>query len=253
MFFTVLKLEFIKIKQSKIISLIFIAPLLVIISGIMNLSSYFTPEYSNAWEAMFIQSALVYAYYLLPLSLIVICVLLFGIETKAKGISKMLVLPVPRWMLSMAKLCVLIFYLFLEMLFFLFVFVLAGWIMMQGSQIQETLPIFYLLKWCFYLFVSRLPSLACIYFITLFFEKPALSIGLNFLCVIPSVLIANTKFWIFYPYCYSGYLVSRLLHEFNQSTTDAPFSYSAFLVYALLIFLILAIASAWAFGRKERK
>lgn len=28
---------------------------------IANLSSYFTPEYTNAWPAMFVQSALVYA------------------------------------------------------------------------------------------------------------------------------------------------------------------------------------------------
>lgn len=253
MFFTVLKLEFIKIKRSKIIGLVFIAPFLVIISGIMNLSYYLTPEYSNAWAAMFIQSALVYAYYLLPLSLIVICVMLFGIETKAKGMNKMLTLPIPRWMLSTAKLCVLIFYLFLEMLIFLLVFVLAGWIMIQWKRIQETLPILYLLKWCLYLFISMLPSLACIYFITLFFEKPSLAIGLNFLLVIPSVLIANTKLWLFYPYCYSGYLVSRSLHEFTQQTADSRFSYSAFLLYALAIFFILVLASVWAFGRKERK
>lgn len=73
-----LRIEFMKVKRSKIIPLIFIAPLLVVISGIANLSSYFTPEYTNAWPAMFIQSALVYAYYLLPFSMIVVCVMIAG-------------------------------------------------------------------------------------------------------------------------------------------------------------------------------
>ena len=70
-FLDLLKIEFIKVKRSKIVPLIFIAPLLVVVSGVANLSNYFTPEYTNAWPAMFIQSALVYAYYLLPFSMIV--------------------------------------------------------------------------------------------------------------------------------------------------------------------------------------
>ena len=65
-FLDLLKIEFMKVKRSKIVPLIFIAPLLVVVSGVASLSNYFTPEYTNAWPAMFIQSALVYAYYLLP-------------------------------------------------------------------------------------------------------------------------------------------------------------------------------------------
>ena len=83
-----------KVRRSKIIPLIFIAPLLVVISGVASLSNYFTPEYTNAWPAMFIQSALVYAYYLLPFSMIVVCVMIAGRETGNNGILKMLALPV---------------------------------------------------------------------------------------------------------------------------------------------------------------
>ena len=72
-FLDLLGIEFMKVKRSKIVPLIFIAPLLVVTSGVAALSRYFTPEYTNAWPAMFIQSALVYAYYLLPFSMIVVC------------------------------------------------------------------------------------------------------------------------------------------------------------------------------------
>ena len=71
-FLDLLKIEFMKVRRSRIIPLIFIAPLLVVSTGIANLSRYFTPEYTDAWPAMFIQSALVYAYYLLPFSMIVV-------------------------------------------------------------------------------------------------------------------------------------------------------------------------------------
>ena len=52
-FLELLKIEFMKVKRSKIVPLIFIAPLLVVASGVASLSRYFTPEYTNAWPAMF--------------------------------------------------------------------------------------------------------------------------------------------------------------------------------------------------------
>ena len=61
-FWKLLKIELTKVKRSMIVPLIFIAPLLVTGSGVASLSMYFTPEYTNAWPAMFIQSALLYAY-----------------------------------------------------------------------------------------------------------------------------------------------------------------------------------------------
>ena len=103
-FLDLLKIEFMKVKRSKIVPLIFIAPLLVVVSGVASLSNYFTPEYTNAWPAMFIQSALVYAYYLLPFSMIVVCVMIAGRETGNNGILKMLALPVSRCALSIAYL-----------------------------------------------------------------------------------------------------------------------------------------------------
>lgn len=165
-FSELLKIEFMKCKRSKIVPLIFIAPLLVVSSGIANLSSYFTPEYTNAWPAMFIQSALVYAYYLLPFSMIVVCVMIASRETGNNGILKMLALPVSRYALSAVKFCVLIFYLFMEMVVFLAVFVIGGLIATKTMGVTETLPIFYLLKWCFSLFLTMLPCIGTMWAIT---------------------------------------------------------------------------------------
>ena len=123
-FFALLHMELRKVKRSKIVPLIFIAPLFVVASGVANLSSYFTPEYTDAWAAMFIQSALVYAYYLLPFSLIVVCVMIAGRETGNNGILKMLALPVSRYALSLAKFLVLLLFLLLEMAVFFAMFVI---------------------------------------------------------------------------------------------------------------------------------
>ena len=252
-FLELLKIEFVKVKRSKIVPLIFIAPLLVVASGIANLSNYFTPEYTNAWPAMFIQSALIYAYYLLPFSMIVVCVMIAGREMGNNGILKMLALPVGRHTLSVAKFCVPVFYLFMEMVVFLAAFVTAGLFATHTMGIAEALPVLYLLKWCVGLFLTMLPCVAIMWAITVLFEKPLLSVGMNLLLVIPGVLVANTPLWIAYPYCYSGYLVSCSLHDFTAESSGTAFSLFPFLPCALLVSGLAFALAVTQFGKKEMR
>lgn len=253
-FIDLLKIEFMKVKRSKIVPLIFIAPLLVVVSGVANLSQYFTPEYTNAWAAMFIQSALVYAYYLLPFSMIVVCVMIAGRETGNNGILKMLALPISRYSLSIAKFCVLVFYLFMEMVVFFAVFIIAGTIATNSMGVTETMPVLYLIKWCIGLFLTMLPCVATMWAITVLFDKPLFSVGLNLLLVIPGVLIANTPVWIAYPYCYSGYLVSCSLHDFTaDSANTISFSLFPFLPIAAAVFVLVLSIAVTKFGKKEMR
>ena len=241
-FLELLKIEFMKVKRSKIVPLIFIAPLLVVASGVANLSRYFTPEYTNAWPAMFIQSALVYAYYLLPFSMIVVCVMIAGRETGNNGILKMLALPVSRYLLSIAKFCVLAFYLLMEMAVFLAVFVVAGTVATRTMGVTETLPVLYLMKWCVGLFLTMLPCVGTMWAVAVLFEKPLLS-----------VLVANTPLWIAYPYCYSGYLVSCSLHDFSVEPNTMAFSLFPFLPVAVLVFVLVFAVAVIKFGKKEMR
>ena len=252
-FLELLRIEFTKVKRSKMILLIFVAPLLVVSSGVANLSRYFTPEYTNAWPAMFIQSALVYSYYLLPLSMIVVCVMIAGRETGNNGILKMLALPVSRYALSMAKFCVLVFYLFMEMAVFFAVFVIAGTVATGAMGVTETLPVLYLMKWCAGLFLTMLPCLGAMWAVTVLFEKPLLSVGLNLLLVIPGVLVSNTPVWIAWPYCYSGYLVSCSLHDFTAGDNIRAFSLFPFLPAAILVLALVLTIAVIQFGKKEMR
>ena len=252
-FLELLEIEFMKVKRGRIVPLIFIAPLLVVSSGVANLSRYFTPEYTNAWSAMFIQSALVYAYYLLPFSMIVVCIMIAGRETGNNGILKMLALPVSRYALSIAKFCVLAFYLFMEMVVFLAVFVIAGTFATNTMGVKETMPVLYLVKWCVVLFLTMLPCVGTMWAITVLFDKPLLSVGLNLLLVIPGVLVANTPLWIAYPYCYSGYLVSCSLHDFTVESDTMAFSMFPFLPIAILVFVLVITIAVTQFGKKEMR
>ena len=165
----------------------------------------------------------------------------------------MLALPVSRHMLSIAKFCVLVFYLFMEMVVFLVVFVTAGLYATHTMGITETLPVLYLLKWCVGLFLTMLPCVAMMWAITVLFEKPLLSVGMNLLLVIPGVLAANTPLWIAYPYCYSGYLVSCSLHDFTAESSGTAFSYFPFLPCAILMFSLVFALAVTQFGKKEMR
>ena len=141
----------------------------------------------------------------------------------------------------------------MEMVVFLGVFVIAGLIATKSAGITETLPIMYLLKWSVGLFLTMLPSVAIMWAITVLFSKPLLSVGLNLLLVIPSVLVANTPLWIAYPYCYSGYLVSCSLHDFSVGSDSTAFQLFPFLPCAILIFILVLVVAGTRFGKKEMR
>ena len=82
---------------------------------------------------------------------------------------------------------------------FLAVFAVAGIAATSMMGITETLPVLYLLKWCVGLFLTMLPCLAAMWAITVLFEKPLLSVGLNLLLVIPGILVATRRSGLLIP------------------------------------------------------
>lgn len=248
-----LKIEFMKVKRSMILPLLLIPPILVVVSGVFSISMYMTPEYTDAWSAMFIQSALLFGYYLLPFSMVVVCVMIANRETKNNGILKMLALPISKGKLALTKFFVLLSFLAIQLLIFFISFVIAGVIATKIMNVTETIPVFYLLTWIVKLFVTMVPAIACMWTITVLFEKPLLSMGLNLLLIIPGVLIANTPLWLMYPYCYSGYVVSDALDTVTTAGTGGTISLFPFVPCAVIISAFAICVSVKYFGRKEMR
>lgn len=112
----------------------------------------------------------------------------------------MLALPVSKGKLALTKFLVLLSFLAIELLIFFSSFIIAGVIATKIMNVTENYSRFYLLTWTVKLFVTMVPAIACMWTITVLFEKPLLSMGLNLLLIIPGVLIANTPLWLMYPY-----------------------------------------------------
>jgi len=252
-FLELLKIEFMKVKRSKLLPILFIPPLLVVISGVASMSMYLAENPGSAWQAMFVQSSLLFGYYLLPFSMVVACVLISGREKQNNGILKMLSLPIDRHKIATAKFFVLLFYLAVEILIFFLCFIVAGFVATGAMGINEALPVPYILKWSALLFATAIPCTALIWLITVLFEKPLFSIGVNLFLVIPGVLAANTPIWFMYPYCYSGYVVTT---ELSRLSTGMPIQLSDFFLFipcAIVILLMCIFISNRRFGKNEMK
>lgn len=101
--------------------------------------------YTNAWQAMFIQSALLFVYFLLPFSMVVVCIMIGSRETQNNGILKMLALPIDKGRIAFAKFLVLLSFLIIELLFFFLSFIIAGFITTNVMGVVESVPVIYLL------------------------------------------------------------------------------------------------------------
>ena len=248
-----IKIEFMKVKRSMILPLLLIPPILVVVSGVSSISMYMTPEYTDAWSAMFIQSALLFGYYLLPFSMVVVCVMIANREIKNNGILKMLALPVSKGKLALTKFLVLLSFLAIELFIFFSSFIIAGVIATKIMNVTETIPVFYLLTWTVKLFATMVPAIYCMWAINILFEKPLLSMGLNLFLIIPGVLVANTPLWLVYPYCYSGYVVSDALHTVTTAGIGSTISLFPFIPCSVIISARALCFSIKCFGRKEMR
>ena len=250
-FLQLIATEFKKTKRSKIILLLTIAPLLMVVSGVASLKIYMTENYVGAWSAMFVQSALGMAYFLTPLSMVVLCVLLSQLELKNNGILKMLALPVSRAKLALAKLVVLISYLGVQLLIFFIFFIVAGLYTTHVTKVAEAIPMFYILKWSVILLISAIPGVSIMWMITTIIEKPILSMGLNLLLVIPAVLVGITSLWTVYPFCYSGVMVTIEMQRIGRGLASLDFDIYKLLLCAIPILICSVLITIWRFGKKE--
>jgi len=249
------RLELMKTKRSFILPVLLLPPLLVVLSGVASMSTYLKDNAQHAWEAMFIQSAMLFAYYLLPLGMTVVCVLISQREKQNNGMLKMLTLPVPRKKLAAAKFLVLVYYLILEILIFVLSFLVAGAVAVHNAQVSQALPVGYLLSLSARMFAAMLPCLSFIWMITVLLEKPVVSIGINLVLCIFGAIVSNTPLWIVYPYCYAGIIISRAAQSGGDSlieTITHAHLLDAFLIpCAIVVFAITFIITLYSFGKKE--
>lgn len=249
-FLQLIQIEFQKVKRSKILPILIIAPLLIVTSGINSLINYITPESEGAWQAMFVQSCLLFAYYLLPLTMVVVSILITQREKVNNGILKMLSLPIKRGNLSLAKFSVFLFYLLLEILIFFIFFIVGGLYASNYIGLNDPIPYGYIFKWSTIMFLTAIPFVSFIWMLASLFKKAFLTIGLSMFMVIGSVLFANTNAWVLYPFSYSGKFVTAELSRISHGEASLSLNLLPFTLIAVALTILFIFISSLRYGKK---
>lgn len=248
-FTDLMKMELMKIRRSKIILLLMLPGILVIITGMASISDYISQQPDHAWEMMFVQSSLMYSYYLMPLSLVVICTMMLQREYVGRGILKTLTLPINPQKVSLAKMALILILLFTELFLYFLMFIAAGIITGLAAGISVSTPIWYLGSWCIKLFLAAIPMAALFWLISVALVKPILTLAVNLVLILPGILISNIPIIrLLYPFNYPGVLVTEELRRLSSSF-DSENIFVISLAGILITVLAICI-SGKIFGRR---
>lgn len=248
-FITAMQIELMKIRRSKILAILAAPCILVIIPGMLSIGGYLKDQPDHAWEMMFVQSTLMYAYYLMPLSAIIICTLMMQSEYGSRAIIKTLTLPVSRKRVGMAKLVTVILLTAAEQIMYFILFLIAGIITNTAQHLDVVTPLGYLLLWSLKLFIMSIPMVMIFWMINVLIVKPLLTVSVSLFFVLPGIFLSNTPVWWIYPFNYSGYLVSCELGRLSGG--PAVFKMFPFLILAILFTALGIFVSVQKFGRKS--
>ncbi len=211
----VLEAELLKLKHSKIIALVMFLPLFFVVLGFTNFIRYkelFTSKGQNIWQQVYTQSAMFYGLFVLSLFVTIVMAILVRIENSENNFRRILTLSVKRKEIYLAKFMVGVAIVFLNLLGFMFMIIAAGGILAGNTKMPLGIIYGPLLA-----FVALIPVMAIQYYLSMKFSNIGVALGIGAVFSIPSVLISNTRFWILFPWTYSGraILTGANVHPFE--------------------------------------
>lgn len=209
-FLSLIGVEFMKIKRSKIFFILFAATVILWIPSILNADMNFSmqAEGISPENNFFIQGFMGMAWFMFPASMVVGTVLLSQTERTNKGILKMLALPVSTVKLCLAKFVVLLALAASQILMMIGMYYMSAAIVTGTQDYNFILSPLFVLKEAGFIAVSTIPMLAFFWLLAVCIQTPIFSIGIGLASIVPSVLIINTKAWFAYPMSYPFFVMA---------------------------------------------
>lgn len=198
---TIVEIEMWKLKNSKILWIVILVPAFMVAQGVINFIRYhdlFTGKGQNAWEQLYSQSMIFYVWILFPVLISLVMTLLARIENANQNWKHYLSLPVSREKIYGIKFligCALVL---------VNVFVLIACMLAAGKVIgvQEDIPYEMIFIQPMAAYVAALPIMAVLYALSIRFSHMAVPLGVGIGLTVPAMIVANTKYWVVYPWTY---------------------------------------------------
>lgn len=254
-FFSLVGVEFQKIRRSKIILILAVATIILWLPSIFNASMNFgmQAEGISPENNFLIQGFMGMAWFLFPASMVVSTVLLNMTERSNRGILKMLSLPVDTAKLSLAKFVVLLALAAFQILMTIGMYFVSAGIVSQTQDYNFILQPLFVFKEAGLIFVAAVPMLAFFWLLSVCIQNPIFSIGIGFASIVPSVLMINTEMWFVYPMSYPFFVITAEYGKLATNLNTAPVELIPLLPVAIGITIVCLFVSCRRFGQAERK
>lgn len=237
------KVEMLKLKHSKILYITMLTPIFFVILGVVNFMRYkelFTEKGQNVWVQIYTQSSMFYGLFIMALLITIITAILFRIENSCDSLKRMLTLPVRREKLYLSKLAVACNMIFLNLLVFIIIMLTLGLLVVPHGE-KMPMRVIYSPLLCM---IASMPVVSVQYYLSMKFKNIYVPLGVGVFFSIPSILINNTKYWMFFPWDYPG----RVLLNGGSVQFDFPlYMYGV----SIGIFLLFTFIGIWEFKKKD--
>lgn len=197
----IFEIEILKLKNSKILSIVILAPIFMVVQGALNLIRYynlFTGKGQDVWKQLYSQSMIFYVGVLLPVLVSIVMTLMARIENANGSWKHYLSLPVKKEKIYGIKFIIGCGLVFINIAVLIVSMIIAG----KVIGIQGHMPYNMILIQPMAVYVSSLPIMAILYVLSIRFSHMALPLGVGIGLSIPAMIVANSKFWMFYPWTY---------------------------------------------------
>lgn len=251
--FSLVGVEFKKIKRSKILFILFFAMMVVWFPALINAEMNFgmeggiTPEHN-----LFIQSLMAMVWFIYPASMVIITLLLNQNERSNRGMLKMLSLPIDLKRVSLAKFIVLLALAAIQLLFTIGIYYAIAFVVSLMTSHGFGLPLLFVLRVIGQIYLSSIPMLAFYWLLSVVVQTPIFAIGIGFASIVPSVLMINSDYWYAYPICYPYYMVVSEYSKLSSNLGSTEIQLWPWVPVACLLTGLFLVAASVCFGKKER-
>lgn len=254
-FFSLLMVEFQKMKHSKILPILLAATVILWIPSILNAPMNFemqaegiSPEHN-----FFIQGFMGMSWFMFPAGMVVGTVLLSQTERADKGLLKMLALPVSTAKLCMAKFIVLLVLAVFQIGMAVGMYYIAAAIASGTQDYPFILPPLFVFQEAGILFAAAIPMIAFFWMLSVCIRTPIFSIGIGLASIVPSVLMINTKAWFAYPMSYPFFVITAEYGKLAANLDTAQVELIPWIPVAIVITSLCLSISCLCFGQAERR
>ncbi|HHY42796.1 MAG TPA: ABC transporter permease subunit [Thermoanaerobacterales bacterium] len=235
-------IEILKLKNSKILWIALLAPAFIVIQGGLNLIRYydlFTGKGQNVWAQLYTQSMIFYVSILYPILISIIITLIARIENLNSCWKYYLSLPVDKGKIYVVKFIIGCAMMFIDVAAFIISVIAVG--MLMG--IKGPVPFDVILIKPLMAYFASLPIIAVIYVLSIRFSQMALPLGVGISLTLPAMLVANTRYWVIYPWSYP--IMAALGGDFDVFDKGS-------LTFLISFVLLLAVFSCGYVSFKKR-